>query len=99
MTTFLNSKKKSLNEGGIIDSLGSLFVFFIPSFIGALYSAILFATSPYGPDNTDSTVQLIPGRDRWGQGGYQLIGLLLSIGIALAGGALIGIFSSFLKTN
>lgn len=92
MTTFLNSKKKWLNEEGVIDSLGSSFVFFVPAFIGALYSAILFATSPYGPDNTDATVQMVSGRSRWTQGGFQLAGLAITIGIAAVCGALIGAF-------
>jgi ammonia channel protein AmtB len=91
LTTYLNSKKRSLNEEGVIDSLGSLFVFFIPSVIGAIYSAILFATSPYGPTNLDSFVQKDTSRDRWGQGGFQLIGMCITIGIAIAAGVLIGL--------
>jgi ammonia channel protein AmtB len=90
MTTFLNSKKKQLNSEGVIDSLGSSIVFLIPSVIGALYSAILFATSPYGPSNTDSYVQMLPGRSRWEQGGYQLVGLIITLGIAIVCGILIG---------
>lgn len=93
LTTFLNSKIKAVNAEGVLDSLGSLFVFFVPSFIGALYSAILFATSPYGPDNTDSNVQMLATRSRWGQGGFQLVGLAITIGIALVCGLLIGLFS------
>lgn len=91
------SKLKTLNNEGVIDSLGSLYVFLIPSFVGGIYSAILFATSPYGPDNTDKNVQMLPGRTRWGQGGYQLIGMAITIGIALACGLLIGIFSNLLN--
>ena len=93
LTTFLNSKIKAVNAEGVIDSLGSLFVFFVPSFIGAIYSAILFATSPYGPDNTDNNVQMLSSRNRWGQGGFQLIGMAITIGIAIACGVLIGLFS------
>lgn len=93
LTTFLNGKIKTVNAEGVFDSLGSLFVFLIPSFIGAIYSAILFATSPYGPDNTDNNVQMLSSRNRWGQGGFQLIGLAITIGIALACGLLIGLFS------
>lgn len=93
LTTFLNSKKKELNKEGVIDSLGSSIVFLVPSFIGAIYSAILFATSPYGPDNTDSTVQMLAERSRWGQGGFQLVGLAITIGIAIVCGVLIGLLS------
>lgn len=52
LTTFLNTKKKDLNKDGVIDSLGSLFVFLIPSLLGALYSAVLFTTGSYGADNS-----------------------------------------------
>lgn len=90
--TFLNTKKKALNENGVVDSLGSLFLFFVPSFIGAIYSAILFTTSPYGPDNSDNFVQMDPSRSRWGQGGFQLIGLAITVGIAVAAGLLIAAF-------
>lgn len=93
LTTFLNGKIKAVNAEGVFDSLGSLFVFLIPSFIGAIYSAILFATSPYGPDNTDNNVQMLSSRSRWGQGGFQLVGLAITIGIALVCGLLIGLFS------
>lgn len=66
----------------------------VPSLIGGLYSSILYTTSAYGPNNTDENVQVFsPGRSRFGQGGYQLIGIALSIGIGLAAGILIGIVS------
>lgn len=81
----------------MIDSLGSSIVFFIPSLVGAIYSAILFATSPYGPDNTDATAQMLAGRSRWGQGGYQLVGLAITIGIAFVTGLLIGGFSKIIN--
>lgn len=92
LTTFLNSRKKDLNKEGIIDSLGSLFVFFVPSLIGAFYSAILFTTSSYGPDNSSSFTQHDPNRTRFQQGGFQIIGALITIGIAIVAGLIIGGF-------
>jgi ammonia channel protein AmtB len=97
--TYLNTKKRALNEAGVIDSLGSLSVFFVPSFLGAIYSAILFASSPYGPDNTDNNVQMDPSRSRFGQGGFQLIGLLITICIAAVTGLLIGLLVKLLNHN
>jgi hypothetical protein len=83
-----------MNANGVIDSLGSLMVFFIPALIGGIYSAILFTTSSYGPNNTDVGSQAYNNnRSRFGQGGYQLIGVALSIGIGLAAGLLIGLIS------
>jgi len=65
LTTFLNTLKKDLNKDGIIDSLGSLFVFLVPSLLGALYSAILFTTGAYGADNTLGFTQHDPTRSRF----------------------------------
>jgi hypothetical protein len=93
LTTYLNTRKKDLNKEGVIDSLGSLFVFLVPSLIGALYSAILFTTGAYGPDNTTNFTQHDPSRSRFQQGGFQVIGTLITIGIALVAGLLIGGFS------
>ena len=97
ITTFLNSKKKDkLNHEGVIDSLGSSIVFLVPSLLGGIYSAILFTTSPYGPDNTDNNVQVLPGRTRWSQGGMQLAGIGITVGIAIVCGLLIGAFSKII---
>ena len=98
ITTLLNSKKKSLNdkEKGVIDSLGSLMVFFVPALLGGFYSAILFTTASYGPDNTDATNQVLAGRSRWGQGSFQLVGMAITLGIALLCGILIGVFSKII---
>jgi ammonia channel protein AmtB len=99
LVTFLNTKKRGLNENGVIDSLGSISVFLVPSLIGAIYSAILFASSPYGPDNSDNYVQMEPSLNRFRQGGYQLAGLIITILIALATGALIGVLMKLINTT
>lgn len=77
----------------MIDSLGSYATFLVPSLLGGIYSAILFTTSAYGPDNTNQNVQVLPERTRWSQGGMQMAGVGITIGIAAACGALIGAFS------
>jgi hypothetical protein len=68
----------------------------VPSFLGAIYSAILYATTPYGPQNDNKYVQLYPLRDRFGQGGFQIVGLLITVGIGAAAGALIGLVNKFI---
>ena len=93
LTTYLNSRKKEINKEGVIDSLGSLFVFLVPSLIGALYSAVLFTTSSYGPDNSSMFTQHDPSRTRFQQGGFQVIGTLITVGIAIVAGLIIGGFS------
>ena len=83
-----------MNAAGVIDSLGSLMVFFFPSLIGGIYSAILVTTGAYGPTHSGENLQAYAhDRTRFGQGGYQLIGIALSVGIGLASGLLIGLFS------
>ena len=90
VTTFLNSKKKSLNINGVVDTLGSIFIFLIPSVCGAIFSSILFTTTAYGPYNDNNYVQANGNLSRWAQGGYQLIAMLFSIGSALLSGLIIG---------
>lgn len=90
--TYLNTKKKKLNNNGVVDSLGSIFIFLVPSFAGAIYSAILFTTSAHGPLNDGQYVQVDTGRSRWAHGGYQMAGLGITIAISALSGLLIGIF-------
>ena len=89
--TYLNSKKKKLNENGVVDTLGSIFIFLIPSFGGAIYSAILFTTSAYGPLNDDQYVQVDTDRSRWAQGGMQMLGLAITSLVAAFCGSIIGL--------
>lgn len=90
VVTLLNSKKRSFNSNGVIDSLGSFPLFFVSSFIGAIYSAVLYATQAYGADDTIANAQV--GYDRLIQGGFQLAGLAITIGIAALAGVIIGLF-------
>jgi len=60
ISTFLNTKMKSINHKGVVDSLGSICIFLIPSVGGAIYSAILYATTAYGPLN-DQTYRQVDG--------------------------------------
>lgn len=99
LATVLNSKKRWLNSEGVNDSLGSSITFLIPSFLGGIYSSILFATNAYGPTNTTSYVQQDPNRSNFGQGGFQLIGIVITVGIAVAAGLLIGLLSKILKSS
>jgi ammonia channel protein AmtB len=83
----------------VIDSLGSSFTFLVPSLIGGIYSAILFTTSAYGPNNTDANVQVIADRTRWSQGGMQMAGVGITIGIAAICGLIIGGLSKTMSSR
>ena len=89
-TTYLNAKKKKLNENGVVDSLGVIFIFLIPSFAGGIYSAMLYATTAYGPHNDLTYVQADGSRSRWAHGGYQIIGVFITVGLGAISGLLIG---------
>lgn len=90
-TTYLNSKKKLLNENGVIDTLGTVFVFLVPSLAGGIYSAMLIASTAYGPNNNHDYIQADGARSRWAHGGYQILGVAITVFIALICGALIGV--------
>jgi hypothetical protein len=51
ITTILNHKlKKPLNNPEVVDTQGTLFTFFTASLFGGIYSAILAAVFPWGPN-------------------------------------------------
>jgi len=99
LVTILNGQVKRMNQNGTIDSLGGVFAFLVPSVIGAIVSAILFATAPYDSQNKEMYIQVPAGRDRWGQGGFQLIGFLVVAAIAAATGLLIGFINSCIASD
>jgi hypothetical protein len=41
---------------------------------------------------------MLQGRTRWGQGGFQLVGIAITLGIAIVCGLLIGLFSKFINS-
>ena len=95
VSTLLNTKMKSINHRGVVDSLGSICIFLIPSAAGAIYSSILYATNSYGPLNDETYRQVDGERTRWTHGAFQMVGFGVTIGIALATGLLIALFMRF----
>jgi hypothetical protein len=97
ITTVLNhSIKKPLNDGGVVDTQGTFITFFIPSFIGGIYSAIIQAIRAYGAEDSTftsvaSTQWLAGSRTNYEQGGFQILGLLITIGIATFAGIVVGL--------
>lgn len=97
ISTLLNHAiKKPLNDGGVIDTQGTFITFFIPSFLGGIYSSIIQAVRAYGAeDNTftsvASTLWVAGNRTNFEQGGFQILGVLITIGIATFAGIVIGL--------
>jgi hypothetical protein len=53
ITTCLNHFiKKTINNGGVIDTQGTFITFFIPSLLGGIYSSIIQAVRAYGAEDS-----------------------------------------------
>lgn len=90
VTTIYHSRQlRRINKNGILTSLGHLDNYVLPGFLSGVLSAILHAI---GQGTFGNFVRYIhPDRSYIGQGAFQLIGILLSIGIGLFAGVLLGI--------
>jgi hypothetical protein len=80
---------KKINEGGVLFSFPHLNRFLIPAFIASIVSAVIQACGISA--NGAFEINQLPGRTKSQQGGWQIIGLLITIGIALIAGLIIGI--------
>jgi len=104
ITTIMNHKlKKPLNNPEVADTQGVLFTFFISSLFGGFYSACLTPVGPFGVDqavlngNTlgwtenESLRWISADRDRFEQGGFQVLGTVVSGGIGTVTGLAVGL--------
>jgi hypothetical protein len=97
ITTLLNHFiKKPINNGGVVDTQGTFITFFIPAFLGGIYSAIIQAVRAYGAEDStftsiNSTKWVAGTRTSYEQGGFQILGVLITIGIATFAGIVIGL--------
>jgi hypothetical protein len=98
--------KHRVNKSGVIDTHGTIFAFMIPGVLASIISAVVQATNP--PSIiffTSSTTQIIYETNRSGernniqQGGFQIVGMLISIGIAIVAGISSGIFMRIFNKN
>ena len=99
--------RQGLNEEGVLDSNSAMFSFLLPSFFAAMFSAILTgvdlsyasATVSFGGSTNVTLIygpNIGPGRSSHGQGGFMMIGWLISICFGAVAGALIGLFYKIL---
>lgn len=101
IASFLNQKfDRALNSSGVLYSLSIVKSFFIPGVIAAFISSI---TAAIGHSSFEGSAKNMPtNRSCNQQGGYQLAGLALSIGIGGLAGIVVGIFyccNKFTKNN
>ena len=80
---------RSLNDKGVKSSLGHINMYLLPGLFSAVLSAILHGI------NQGTTGSFIlrrhPDRTFVQQGGFQIIGLLLSLAIGIFAGAVVGL--------
>lgn len=104
-----------MNARGVVDSNSVVFHFLIPSFFACIFSAILSsfgqsavtlsfnATNPSTGNTTQATFttaeNIQPGRSDYQQGGFQIIGWLISVGIGSIGGIIIGLLYKCLNSH
>ena len=102
VTTLFHSRQlRRLNKNGILTSLGQIDNYILPGFLSGVLSAILHAI---GQGTFGNFVRYIhPNRSYVGQGAFQLIGILLSIGIGTFAGLILGLLfmclNNFLKND
>jgi hypothetical protein len=89
--------RHKINENGVIDSNNVIFHFLFPSFLAAIFSAILSGigdSAIYFKANSKIFSQAenkLSSRSAESQGGFQIIAFLISIGIGIAAGIIIGL--------
>jgi hypothetical protein len=84
-----------MNLRGIIDSNSTIFNFLLPGIIASLFSAVFQAI-----DHSDINPYIYNrdySRTSYGQAGFQLIGLCITIAIAGVAGLIIGVFYRFVN--
>ena len=88
---------RKINSNGVIFSLPHLNRFFIPGFIGAIVSGIIQACD--NSINGAHGVNRLSSRTAVQQGGWQILGILITAGIAIIAGLIIGILIKIMNKN
>lgn len=97
--------KRKLNEGGVVDSNSVIFHFLLPSLFAAIFSAVLqgigqtAASYTVGANTSAYGALKQSGRSETVQGGYQMAGWCISVGIGAVGGLVIGLIYKLVNSN
>lgn len=84
--------KTSMNAKGVVDSNGVLVTYLIPGLIAAILSAIFQAVAYKWEYDTTSRQNKDGARTTFEQGGIQIAGLAISLGLGIFVGIISGIF-------
>lgn len=91
--------KASMNEKGVADSNGVLVTYLIPGLIAAILSAIFQAVSYKYEYDTTSRLNRDIYRTTFEQGGIQIAGLAISLGLGIFVGVISGIFMKIFNSR
>ena len=80
---------RKVNVNGIVSTYNHLQRFLLPAILSTIVSAIIQATGSSA--NGDYIANLLPGRTPIMQGGWQIVGMLITIATAVIAGVLIGV--------
>ncbi len=96
--SFFHSKfSKRINKRGVFHSLPVFHRLIIPGTFAGILSAILIAIDQV---STQGYIKNVPDyRTNAGQGGFQIVGILLTAAIASFTGALLGLIYKFINNN
>lgn len=88
-----------MNEKGVADSNGVLVTYLIPGLIAAILSAIFQAVSYKYEYDTTSRLNRDIYRTTFEQGGIQIAGLAISLGLGIFVGVISGIFMKIFNSR
>lgn len=88
---------RKVNEKGVLFTYPHVNRFIIPALIASIVSAVIQASS--NSANGAFGINRLSGRTAIQQGGWQLVGFLISAGIAILAGLLIGIICRLINGN
>ena len=77
-----------MNHKGIRDSNGAVSSYLIPGLFAGILSAIFHANGAMSYFNYTANFDLV--RDKYNQGGIQVAGIAIAIGIGIFGGLVVG---------
>lgn len=80
---------RKINSNGVLFTFSHINRFFIPGLFGAIVSGVIQATSD--SVNGSHPLNRLSSRTAIQQGGWQILGILITIGIALLAGLIIGL--------
>lgn len=91
------SMNRKINTNGVLFTFSHINRFLIPAFISSIVSAIVQASDVSA--NGSHTANRLSGRTPIQQGGWQIVGILITLATAIIAGAIIGALVKLINNN